>query len=151
MNIATKTTKRADDDVSLTLVRTIKAPAQKVFAAWTDPVLAAKWFAPGDMTATVQIEAAVGKRYRVVMKNPDGSTHTVGGEYKEIVPNRRIVKTWQWEDSPTLTELALEFREKAPGVTELTLTHTRFRDAEMRDKHLHGWEGCLLKLEQLFA
>ncbi len=149
--MATRITGTVEDDVSLRLVRTIGAPAQKVFAAWLDPGLAAQWFAPGDMSASASIEARVGGRYRVEMKNPDGSTHIVGGEYREIVPNLRIVKTWQWEGSPTLTELTVDFREKTPGVTELTLTHTRFRDAEMRDKHSHGWEGCLVKLEKLFT
>lgn len=142
---------KGDDAVSLTLVRTIRAPVHKVFAAWTDPAQVAQWLAPGDLTATVQLQAQKGGRYRVAMTKPDGSVHVVGGEYREVEPNRRIVKTWRWEGSATDTLLTVAFRELDADRTELALTHERFRDAEMRGKHEHGWAGSFAKLEKLMA
>ena len=41
-------------DISLSLVRTIKAPPEKVFAAWTDPKTLKKWMSP-----TKEMEVAV--------------------------------------------------------------------------------------------
>jgi len=37
------------------------------------------------------------------------------------------------------------------GFTEVQITHDRFPNAEVRDRHDHGWNGCLDKLEKLAA
>ena len=37
-----------EQDIYLTLNRTIVAPVEEVFAAWTDPEQLRRWFAPDD-------------------------------------------------------------------------------------------------------
>ena len=134
-----------DDKTSLQIRRTFEAPVAAVYAAWTDPEEVKQWMAPSDDFGSTDatIDLRVGGRYRIVMRGPDGEMHRVGGVYREIVPNRRLVYSWAWESTPERESLVtVEFRSAGQG-TELVLTHTRFADTEARDKHNHGWNGCL--------
>jgi uncharacterized protein YndB with AHSA1/START domain len=134
-----------DDRTSLQIRRTFKAPVAAVYAAWTDPEEVKQWMAPSDDFGPTDatIDLRVGGRYRFVMRGPDGEMHRVGGVYREIVPNRKLVYTWAWESTPERESLVMvEFRPAGEG-SELVLTHTRFFDTEARDRHGHGWNGCL--------
>jgi len=142
-----------DERTSLQIRRTYNAPVAAVYAAWTDPQQLNDWMAPSDdfgkTEATVDLRA--GGRYRVVMHGPDGEVHRVGGVYREVVPNRKLVYTWAWESTPERESLVtVEFKPSGDG-TELVLTHQRFADTEARDKHQHGWNGCLERFERYLS
>ncbi len=140
-------------DISLSIVRTIKASPQKVFAAWTEPKTLKQWMSPSpDMdVAIAETDLRIGGRYRIVMREKDGKEHRVGGVYREILPHERIVFTWAWESSPEEETLVTIELRSLGAVTELTLTHARFATDKARDMHNHGWAGCLNRLETLFA
>lgn len=136
---------------ALKLARTYGAPLEKVFRAWTDPEIMKRWFAPSDAFSVpeVEVDARVGGRYRIVMRAPDGEYHRVGGVYREVVRPTRLVFTWAWESTPERESLVtVEFVDRG-DMTELTLTHEQFADAEARDKHREGWTGCLERLARL--
>ncbi|MFN0191367.1 MAG: SRPBCC domain-containing protein [Aestuariivirga sp.] len=140
-------------DISLSLVRTIKAAPEKVFDAWITPETLKRWMAPRDDMEVVvaETDARIGGRYRLVMREPDGKEHGVSGVYKEIDRGRRLAFTWGWVTTPEMeTLVTLDFREVAAG-TELTLTHVKFAAENVRDMHLAGWNGCVGRLESLFA
>lgn len=131
----------------LILTRTFKAPVERVYAAWTDPEKMRRWFAPGDMTVpAAEAEVRVGGRYRVQMQGGDCEFNTTGGVYREVIPNRRLVFTWQWEGTDLETLVTLEFRSLSANETELTLIHEGFDNEATRDKHGQGWDGCLANL-----
>jgi len=117
------------------------------------PACSPRWFAPSDEFSVPIVEAdvRVGGRYRIVMKAPDGEQHDVSGVYREVVPNRKLVFTWAWRSTPERESLVTVLLRPAGSGTELTLTHEQFFDEEARDKHQHGWIGCLGRLEKLFA
>ena len=146
MTTATKST-----DIRLQVTKFIRAKRERVFAAWTQPELMKKWFAPGEMTAaTASSDPRAGGAYRVEMRGAstcgDCGDSNVTGKYTKVIPNELLVFTWQWEghDVPdTLVTVALK---DAPGGTELTLTHERFPSDEARDKHEMGWNGCIANL-----
>ena len=136
----------------LTLCRTIDAPVETVYAAWTNPDVMRKWFAPGDLSvARAVVEAEEGGAFLVEMRGANGERHVTRGVYREVVPNRRLVHTWRWEGSEVESLVTVELEPAAGGATRLTLTHSRFADAEDRDQHERGWTGCLAKLEALHA
>jgi uncharacterized protein YndB with AHSA1/START domain len=140
-------------DISLSLVRTIKAPPEKVFAAWTDPKTLKKWMSPTKEmeVAVAETDLRVGGSYRIVMREPDGKEHRVGGIYKVIEKFKKIAFTWGWDSSPdAATLVTVELRKNGAG-TELTLTHSKFADDKTRDMHNQGWVGCIGRLEVLFA
>ncbi len=138
-------------DVYLTLRRTIGAPVEAVYAAWTDVEIMRRWFAPGDLeVARAVAEVQAGGRFLVEMRGADGESHVTRGVYREVVPNRRLVHTWRWEGSDVESLVTVTFEPESADTTRLTLTHSRFADAEAGDRHAKGWAGCLAKLEALY-
>ena len=137
---------------SLTLKRRLKAPPAKVFAAWTDPEKIKRWMGPGEVAAIVaESDARVGGRYRFLMRSPDGDEHDVGGVYREVVTNEKLVFTWAWKASPEQESLVTVLFKADGDGTLLTVTHERFADEESRDSHQGGWNGALDKLEKYLA
>jgi uncharacterized protein YndB with AHSA1/START domain len=134
------------------LTRILKAAPPRVFEAWTTPEGMKRWASPGEMTVpSATADLRVGGRYEIRMRAPDGAEHRVAGVYREIVAPGRLVYTWQWQDQPGAPEtiVTVEFRAHGTG-TELVLLH-ELPDADAQAKHLHGWTGCLAKLEQMFT
>lgn len=142
-----------EDKTSLRIRRVYPHPVAAVYAAWSDPEEMKRWMAPtDDFGATeVTMDVRVGGRYRIVMHAPSGEQHRVDGLFREIVPNRKLVYTWAWAGTPERESLVtVEFRPAGEG-TEVLLTHQRFFDSEARDKHQHGWNGCLDRLSRYLA
>jgi uncharacterized protein YndB with AHSA1/START domain len=140
-------------DISLSLVKTIKAAPEKVYAAWTEPETLKRWMAPrDDMTVAVaETDLRIGGRWRILMREPDGGKHDVFGVYRALDPGRKLAFTWSWKGAPEdATLVTIDLREIAGG-TELTLTHTKFADEAQRDRHNMGWTGCVGRLEKLFS
>jgi uncharacterized protein YndB with AHSA1/START domain len=138
----------------LRIARTLPAPREKVFRAWTDPQAIARWLAPGDdfRTTVFELDLRPGGRYRIEMRE-GGKSHVVAGTYREIRPPERLVCTWRWENEPAHageTLVTLEFFER-DGATELVLTHERFEDPASRDEHEKGWAGCLGRLARFLG
>jgi uncharacterized protein YndB with AHSA1/START domain len=140
-----------DAEVQLELRRLLPASREEVFEAWTRPEVMTTWCAPGPMTTpSVEIDLRPGGAYRIEMRGPDGASHVAVGKYLEIVRNERLVFTWSW-DGPERVETLVTIELNARGEeTELVLRHARFPTAEDRDRHLHGWNGCLEKLAARF-
>ena len=137
---------------SLTIVRRIKAPPARVYAAWTRPELMARWWGPdGGPVLSTEADPRVGGRFRVVFQTLDGETHDCSGEYQEVELDRKLVFTWQWVTLPERQSLvSIRFRPIEEG-TELTFTHSQFFDEAARDGHRVGWTGSFEKLEALLA
>ena len=139
---------------SLTLKRRLNAPTDKVYAAWTDPEKIVHWFGPANAigeSVRAEMDVRVGGRYRMHFKTDDGESHEVGGEYKEVVPNERLVFSWAWHSTPERESLVTVTMKSDGGGTMLTLLHERFFDEKARQGHTRGWTGTLDKLERYFA
>lgn len=150
-------TQQQTSENSLTLTRVFKAPLERVYRAFTDPAELAKWYAPGDMTTTVNaFDLKVGGKFSVTMKGltPEGTdgTHTAVGVFKEIVPNQKLVKSWAWEGADAMegepTTITFVFKE-VDGGTEVTLIHEGMPNAEATQNHTEGWVGCLDNLAKV--
>lgn len=141
------------------LKRVIGASRARVFAAWTDSKLMAKWLAPGVAEVVEAVaDVRVGGTYRLRMKGEMlGNRYdvTVAGVYREVVSDEKLSFTWVYEDEPhrsavgdsivtvTLTSVA--------GGTEVTLVHEKIASSERRAGHMWGWTNCLEKLETLLG
>lgn len=137
---------------SLTLKRRLNAAPAKVFAAWTDPEKVKRWIGPGEVKAlSADCDLRVGGRYRWVMRNPAGEEYDVGGVYREVVPNEKLVFTWAWKSTPERESLVTVLLKPDGDGTLLTLTHEQFFDEAARDSHHGGWTGALDKMEKMFA
>jgi uncharacterized protein YndB with AHSA1/START domain len=95
----------ADDQIKV--VREFDAPANLVYRAVTDPELVKRWWGAqrGAMTVT-EIDLRVGGKWRYVMDASNGQEVGFHGEFREIVPNERIVQTEAYEGIPDPDESA---------------------------------------------
>jgi uncharacterized protein YndB with AHSA1/START domain len=109
------------------------------------------WWGPGghDPVSLVQLDVRKGGRFRIVFGGPRGTDHEVQGEYREVVPNRKLVFTWTWPNSTPEREslVTILFNPAGPG-TELAFRHEQFIDEAVRDNHKRGWGDSFAKLEQ---
>jgi uncharacterized protein YndB with AHSA1/START domain len=137
---------------SLTLKRRLNAPAEKVYAAWTDPKQLVRWFGPDAGAVThAETDLRVGGKYVVIFFTEDGEEHYVSGTYQDVVPNEKLVFSWAWRSTPERESLVtVTIKPDGDGVI-LTLLHERFFDQAARDRHEFGWTGSMNKLEALFA
>ena len=135
---------------SLTLKRRLKAPAETVFAAWTDPEKIVHWFGPAETASgsvSADMDVRVGGRYRMRFK----TVHELGGQYKEVIPNERLVFSWAWHSTPERESLVTITLKADGDGTLLTLHHERFFDEKARDGHKRGWTGTLEKLDRYLS
>lgn len=134
---------------ALRIERLLAAPPDAVFAAWTRPDELRQWSAPSPLHVSVaEVDLRVGGRYRIAMEAPDGAVHVAIGEYREIVPGKRLAYTWRWEswrEGHGDSLVTVEFRPQGGG-TALVLTHTALPDENAVAQHTTGWEGCLANL-----
>jgi uncharacterized protein YndB with AHSA1/START domain len=139
---------------SLTFKRRLNARPEKVYAAWTDPQKLIQWFGrvdvkPGTMRA--EVDPRVGGRYRVSFNIEAGEYFEVGGVYREVVPNARLVFTWAWHSTPERESLVtISIKAEGDG-TLLTLHHAQFADQAACDSHERGWTGMLDNIENYLA
>ena len=66
----------AASDRTMVTARTIDAPRDLVFEAWTDPIHIARWFGPTGFTTTVhEMDVRPGGIWRFIMHGPDGTDY----------------------------------------------------------------------------
>jgi uncharacterized protein YndB with AHSA1/START domain len=148
---------------SLEISKTINAPVEKVFKAWTEPEQIAKWFGCNRVAnLCVKQDLRVGGEYRIegdyVPGMQCGGADNKGavaiyGQYKEIVINRKLVYTWtnsSTEHPAKDTLVSVEFIDRG-NTTDLVLKHTNFALPASAEGHTQGWGECLEKFASLFA
>jgi uncharacterized protein YndB with AHSA1/START domain len=136
---------------SLRLSSIIKAPRDKVYAAWTTPDILSRWFAPGPRKPVPELlDVRPGGRYKITMVGEDDSPVAVG-EYKEVVRDEKLVFTWGWDGDPSQPTLVTVTFAEVTGGTEVVLVHERFATAETCEHHRMGWQAIMDKMPALFA
>jgi uncharacterized protein YndB with AHSA1/START domain len=137
---------------SLVIRRSFEAPVDRLFNAWLTPeVMRVFLSGTGTKVLDVTVDPRAGGSYRITWEMPDGPW-VVGGIYREIVRNERIVCTWTWEEDAATgvheSLLTLEFHSLGSKRSELVLTHTNLRNEESRDSHAEGWQSAVDALAQ---
>ncbi|MFL6144987.1 MAG: SRPBCC family protein [Labedaea sp.] len=131
-------------DEQILITREFDAPRHLVYRAWTTPELVRRWWAGhrGEVTQ-VEMDLRVGGRWRYVLVAGGGFDVAFHGEYREIVPNERIVNTEVFEmpgaqdlDPAEVPVNTVTFTEVAGRTTLTLLTQTASR--ELRDTILNS-------------
>jgi uncharacterized protein YndB with AHSA1/START domain len=141
-------------DNQILIVREFDAPAELVYRAWTTPDLVKRFFGANRAEViSAEIDLRVGGTWRYVSRLPDGSEFAFRGEYRELVPNERIVSTEVFEPMPDAEALDTATFEEHDGRTTLTLL-VEHQTKEHRDAHIasgmeDGLQDALDLLEQV--
>jgi len=149
---AAQVTLPADDQLLIT--REFDAPKDLVYKAYTTPDLVRRWWTGerGEMTEC-EIDLRVGGTWRYVMIAHGDFEVAFHGEYREIVPNERLVTTEVYEGMPDAEAMDhITFTEE-DGRTTLTML-VQHRNQEERDAHLNsgmeaGMQESMDRLEQV--
>lgn len=130
---------------------TIKAPAERIFAALTRPAELLKWWASEGKFQIVHAECDLqpGGKWRMRVAGrcaEESSESTVYGEYRAIEPPRLLTHTWirENEDYPeTLVRWDLEEKD---GYTTVRVTHSGLVTESLRARN-SGWPLIVKLLE----
>jgi len=142
-------------DTEILITRAFNAPRRLIYKAWTTPELVRRWWSAGRGTVTVaDVDLRVGGAWRWVMVTEEGYEVGFHGEYRELVPDERIVCTEAFEGFPepdafSLNTLTLH---EADGRTTLTIL-VQHQRPEHRDGHINsgmesGMQDALDLMEQ---
>jgi len=141
-------------DDQIRIVRDFDAPAALVFRAWTSPELVARWWhADRGSVTSIDIDLRVGGRWRYVMVASGGFEVAFHGEFREIVPDERLVTTEVYEGAPDDEALTTTTFAEAEGRTrvEILVVHgsKRARDMHLESGMEDGLQRALELLEEL--
>jgi len=132
----------------------ISAPVDKVFKAWTDPNEMKKWFCRDGSEIRIQQDFRVGGQYKKeVTKGCDGKPVCVSGIYKEIVPEKKLVYTWNNDSEDhgaQNTLVTVEFIDKGKS-TIVNIKHSNFITEKAFTRHNSGWQEVLNKVATAFS
>jgi uncharacterized protein YndB with AHSA1/START domain len=141
-------------DEQILITREFDAPKHLVYEAWTTPELVRRWWSGkrGEVTIA-EIDLRVGGVWRYVMVTSGGFEVAFHGEYREIVPNERIVSTEVYEAMPDGEALNTITFSETDGRTTLTilmqLASKEDRDAVIDSGMEVGMQGAMDRLEQV--
>lgn len=137
------------------LEHTFQAPAAKVFAAYTDPEIVPRWWAPrGGSIRVDAMDVRPGGAWRFVQRTPDGQETAFHGTYVEVLPVTRLVYTFAVEGQQGEIRATVELTEQ-DGVTRLVLTNLcpskEARDAMVRYGAAAGAKAAWTQLAEAIA
>lgn len=145
-------TPQTQQETKLEMKHICAAPRERVYRAWTEAKNLGTWFhpSPDHSTVVAELDLRVEGKLRVEMHHRNGAVHKLKGVFKTIHPPHKLAFTWAWEPDGVESLVTVEFRDLGAS-TEIFLTHEHLPSIEEREKHNHGWIGCLQQLDQFLA
>jgi uncharacterized protein YndB with AHSA1/START domain len=146
-------------DTQILITREFDAPAHLVWKAWTTPELVMRWWHSNRGTMErADIDLRVGGKWRWVMIADKGFEVGFHGEYREIVPGKKLVYTEVYEGIPVgpdgeeaaINTITLTARGEKTIVTNLVECRTKeVRDMIIQSGMDAGMQDALDLLEQV--
>lgn len=131
----------------------IAAPIERVFRALASEEIV-NWWGSEDTYRTTKWtgDLRVGGSWRTDGISSEGKPFSVGGEFLEIDPPRKLVQTWRADwDGGNVTTITYRL-DTIPSGTRITLKHTGFTGRpESCGGHANGWERVLGWLRVYFS
>lgn len=149
----------AHGDREIVMTRVFNAPRRLVYDAFTKPELVKQWLLgpPGWSMPVCEIDLKVGGKYRYVWRqDSDGSEMGMGGVYREIVPQERVVCTEvfdkAWYPGEAVDTLVLSEQGGKTTITQTVLYESReARDGVLKTPMDKGVAMSYDRLEELLA
>ncbi|MEU9080663.1 SRPBCC family protein [Kitasatospora sp. NPDC048538] len=160
MTSATGHETRIDADPALPTIRIVRefdAPQERVFRAWIEPELVARWLGPRDLDMKIDTwEGRTGGHYRYSMHREGQQVAAFYGSFHEVRPASRLVQTFTFEGVPDGVSLdTAVFEPVGEGRTRVTVLSVvdslTARDAILASGMEHGVVEGYRKLDALLA
>jgi uncharacterized protein YndB with AHSA1/START domain len=131
--------------------RTIDAPREKVFRAWTDPALLARWWGPAGFINEFQaFEPRPGGAWKFTMRGPDDTEYPQSSVFVEVADPGRIVFDHLGEHAYRAV-VTLETQDSRTKVTFRMIHKTAEECARVRPFVVEGNEQNFDRLEGVLA
>jgi len=128
-----KTKIEADDSKQeLRITRDFDLPLELLFKAYAEAELVEQWMG----TKVLKLENRKHGCYQFETTDPKGNKHGFSGAIHAFVPNQKITRTFEMENTPFGVQLEfLEFEKRTDDTSKLTM-HVVFRSVALRDQLL---------------
>lgn len=136
----------------LIITREFDLPLELLFKAYVEPELLEQWMG----TKVLKLDNKKHGSWQFVTTDPKGNKHGFNGTIHEFVPNEKITRTFEMENTPFGVQLEfLEFEKLTDGTSKLTMQSV-FKAAELRDQMLklpfrQGLNMAHSRLEEVVA
>ena len=147
-SMSANSTPAATDEPGFTVVRDFAAPRERVWDAWINPDVMARWYHPEGLHTprdSVSVDLREGGIYAYTMiVDETGEEFPTGGKYRHVDPPRRLDFTWGCQGEEDLSPLvSLEFEEIDEAMTRMTFTLTGLpSDSGAVDSVFDGWTSA---------
>ena len=115
----------------LLITREFDLPLELLFKAFIEPEIVEQWMG----TKVLKLESKEHGSYRFETTDPKGNIHGFTGVIHELVPNRKLTRTFEMENTPFGVQLEIYDFERAEGTSKLNI-HTIFESVTLRDELL---------------
>lgn len=134
------------------LHRVLRAPAERVFRAFTNAEAMAKWLPPEGFTCKVDhIDARTGGTFRMAFTNfSTGNGHSFGGEYLEVVANEKLRYSDKFDDPGLPGEMitTVIFKSVSCG-SDISIVQEGIPEMIPEEMCYLGWQESLAQLARL--
>ena len=142
-------------DREIRIERVFDAPRDRVWRAFTDPALIAKWWGRGNKLVIERLELQRGGHWRFVEHGPDG-VHGFEGRFREVTPQDRLVWTFEWDGMPGHVAVdTASFIDLGNGRTKVVTTSlfhtTAERDGMLQSGMEQGLNQSYVALDRVLA
>lgn len=121
-----------DGRQELRITREFDLPLELLFQAYSDAEIVEQWMG----TNVLKLENKNHGSYRFETTDPKGNKHYFSGTYHTYVPDRKIVRTFEIENTPFEPQFEfLDFETLTPETSKLTIQMI-YRSVELRDQML---------------
>lgn len=142
----------ANETGTVQLHRVFRAPAERVYKAFTDKSALERWLPPYGFLGTVhEIDIRVGGGYRMSFTNfSTGSSHSFTVKFIELLANQRIRHTDRFDDASLAGEMqvTIDFKPVSCG-TDIRIVQAGIPSAIPVEMCYLGWQESLAQLAQL--
>ncbi|MDI7860600.1 SRPBCC domain-containing protein [Rhizobiaceae bacterium n13] len=136
---------RTLSDEELLITRVFDAPLALVFRIWENRDHMIRWLGPEGFSCThLDLDFRPGGAWRACIVSDAHGENWMGGRFREIERNRRIVYTFRWEsgcDVPEIDTVVTVTFEERDGKTVQNFHQAPFRSVGDRDSHVGGWNS----------
>ena len=121
-----------DGKQELMITREFDLPLELLFKAYEDAEIIEQWMG----TKVLKLENKKHGSYRFETTDPKGNKYGFNGVIHEFSPNKKITRTFEFENTPFGVQLeVLEFEQLTDDTSKLTM-HVIYKSVEDRDKIL---------------
>ena len=142
----------SDKTGTVRLHRVLRAPAERIYKAFTDKSALERWLPPYGFTGVIhEIDVRVGGGYRMSFTNfGTGNSHSFTVKYIELLPCERIRHTDRFDDEnlPGEMVVSIELKRVSCG-TDVSIVQEGIPPVIPEEMCYLGWQESLEQLARL--